>query len=351
LGLIAFYCTSKGNKVMSSDNLPIAYRYSVGDISEMARAVAQSRMFGMDQAQAMTLMLLAQAKGIHPIQAVERYHVIQGRPAMKADAMMADFQAAGGTVNWTERSDKAWEGVFTHPTHAPSGLPVRFTIEDAKRAGLLGNPTWNKYPGNMLRARVISNAIRTILPGIVAGIYTPEEAADLEHASNGISLPAHGTTIPTDPEEPREDEILPPRRRSIDARSLLELIQDGVDKVNREFFGDQISPDSEAIINVFEVQRHLLKAAILGGYIPDPGRISQSRCHTLLADFYRDSEGRKWIRRNLVSYLTSRLEEARDAVWARQEASAREEVEAIQKETSAESETVNTREREPGDDG
>jgi hypothetical protein len=156
------------------------YHISVGDVEVMAKHAAASRLFGMDESQAFTLMMLAQAKGIHPIQALERYHVIQNRPAMKADAMFADFQAAGGTVRWVERTNTAWEGIFTHPVQAPNGESIRFTIEDAKRAGLLDNKMWTKYPSNMLKARVISNGIRLILPGIVAGIYTPEEAVDFD---------------------------------------------------------------------------------------------------------------------------------------------------------------------------
>lgn len=326
---------------MSNENLPIAYRYSVQDVSEMARAVAQSRMFGMDQAQAMTLMLLAQAKGIHPIQAVERYHVIQGRPAMKADAMLADFQAAGGTVEWTERSEKAWEGTFTHPTHAPNGLPVRFTLDDAKRAGLLNNPTWTKYPGNMLRARVISNAIRTIMPGIVAGIYTPEEASDMEFPQ----IPSEPSLHRTEPSPRREriihganPEVSEPRKPS-DQRSLSEIIQAGVDKVNNQFAEEH--ENAEPIINGFEVQRHLLKAAIAEGQIPDPGKVAQGRCHVLLVDFYRTPEGRHWIRRNLGSYLVHRLQEAQDQV------SKRDEVESIEEEAVS----AEIQEREPGEDG
>lgn len=80
--------------------------YLVNEIESMAKQVGRSGLFGMNEAQAFTLMLLANAKGIHPIQAVERYHVVQGRPAMKADAMLADFQQRGGTVKWVTMTDQ-----------------------------------------------------------------------------------------------------------------------------------------------------------------------------------------------------------------------------------------------------
>jgi hypothetical protein len=162
----------------TTDAPPMQY-HSVSDIKEMARAVAQSRLFGLDESQAITLMLLAQAKGIHPIQAVERYHVIQGRPAMKADAMLADFFASGGTVDWGQHDHQKCEGTFTAPG-VKSPVPIAWTIEDAKKADLLKNPMWAKYTRQMLRARVISEGIRMTMPGIIAGIYTPEEVADFE---------------------------------------------------------------------------------------------------------------------------------------------------------------------------
>lgn len=170
-------------------------QWSVQDIEVMADRVAKSRLFGLDASQAFTLMLLCQAEGIHPVKAVQRYHVIQGRPAMKADAMLADFLRIGGTVKWITESDdrEKCEAIFTHPKYAPEGKSVRFNMADAKSAGLTGNSTWQKYPANMLRARVVSNGVRMIAPGIVAGLYTPEEVQDMD------PLPATATVV-----EPRE---------------------------------------------------------------------------------------------------------------------------------------------------
>ena len=49
-------------------------------------------------------------------------------------------------------------------------------MERAKRAGLLGNPSWQKYPAAMLRARAISEAARAWANDALYGfIYTPEE--------------------------------------------------------------------------------------------------------------------------------------------------------------------------------
>jgi len=43
----------------------------------------------------------------------------------------------------------------------------RFTIADAKRAGLLGGDNWRNYPKNMLYARAMANGIRFIFPDLI----------------------------------------------------------------------------------------------------------------------------------------------------------------------------------------
>lgn len=149
-------------------------------IELMAKRVAASRLFpGIQTPEAaFTLMLLCQSEGLHPMQAVRRYHIIEGRPSMRADAMLAEFQRQGGKVEWQERSESSVRAVFSHA--AGGSVTITWTIEDAKRAGLWGKGNWTKYPRHMLTARVISEGIRTVLPGVVAGIYTPEEVADFD---------------------------------------------------------------------------------------------------------------------------------------------------------------------------
>lgn len=151
----------------------------VSDLEKMATAVAKSGLFGIKTPeQAMALMLIAQAEGLHPAIAARDYHVIQGRPSLKADAMMARFQAAGGKVKWTEYTEKRVAGIFSHP--AGGEIEIDWTIDKAKTLGFLSKDNWKNYPRAMLRARCISEGIRTVFPGVVVGVYTPEEVEDFE---------------------------------------------------------------------------------------------------------------------------------------------------------------------------
>lgn len=151
----------------------------VNEIQTMASAVAKSGLFGIKTPeQAMALMLIAQAEGLHPAIAARDYHVIQGRPALKADAMLARFQAAGGKVKWTDYTESCVTGVFSHPQGGE--VSVTWTIEQAKKLGYLSKDNWKNFPRAMLRARCISEGIRTVYPGVVVGVYTPEEVEVLD---------------------------------------------------------------------------------------------------------------------------------------------------------------------------
>lgn len=148
-------------------------------IQTMAAAVARSGLFGIKTAdQAMALMLIAQAEGLHPAIAARDYHIINGRPALKADAMLARFQSNGGKVEWRKYTDEAVSAVVSHPQGG--SVEIEWTYKMAERAGLTKNATWRQYPRQMLRARVISEGIRTVFPGVAVGVYTPEEVADFD---------------------------------------------------------------------------------------------------------------------------------------------------------------------------
>ena len=144
----------------------------------MAEVIAESKLFGIQNAkQALALGLLCQAEGRHIGEAGRDYHIISGKPTLKSEIMLARFQAAGGKVEWHEYTQESVSGTFTHPQ--AGSLKVTWTIQDAKRAGLLSNPTWQKYPRQMLRNRVTSEGIRSTYPGVLSGCYTPEEITDM----------------------------------------------------------------------------------------------------------------------------------------------------------------------------
>jgi hypothetical protein len=172
-------------------NLP-ALIHSTADVDLIAKRAAESKLYpGISTPQAaFTLMMLCQADGLHPATALRRYHIIEGKPSMKADAMLAGFQNAGGKVRWLERTDLKVSAEFSHPSGGT--VTITWDMEQAKRAKLAQKDIWQKYPRQMLTARVISEGIRTILPAVVQGMYTPEEVQDFDEPR--AVAPARATT-------------------------------------------------------------------------------------------------------------------------------------------------------------
>ncbi|MDW8358091.1 hypothetical protein [Thermus sp.] len=256
----------------------LAVRWSLEDLERAARYMVKSGLFGLrSPEEAVALMLLAQAEGLHPAQAVREYHVIDGRPALRADAMLARFLAAGGRVEWHELSDQKAEATFSHP----QGGTVRlsWTIEDARRAGLLERKgsNWLRYPRAMLRARVISEGVRTVYPGVAVGVYTPEEVVEMAQEVPPPREPLEAKPEPTKAlESPSEDKPKRERIRGLlkalglskeEARQLASLV------VEREVasFGD-LEP-LEVDLLVAELERLVAQFEEDGVPVPDRAEV------------------------------------------------------------------------------
>ena len=158
------------------------------DIEKMGKAVSQSGLFGVKtEAQAIALMLIAQAYGQHPAIAAMEYHIIAGKPSKKSEAMLASFIQAGGKVQWHKLDDTIADATFSHPSGGE--LRLSWDIKMAEKAGLLSKDgtLYKKYPRAMLRSRLIAEGVRTIYPAATGGMLAKEEAEDLADTSIDIS--------------------------------------------------------------------------------------------------------------------------------------------------------------------
>ena len=155
--------------------LPTSFDESI----RMASAIAKSGLFGCKTPeQAFALMLLADAEGLHPAAAARDYHIIDGKPSLKADAMLARYMGAGGKIEWLAREPEKVSAAFMHPSSGT--LTITWDRKRAEIAGFWGKSNWKKHPIQMLSARVISEGVRASFPGVVSGVYTPEEVSDFD---------------------------------------------------------------------------------------------------------------------------------------------------------------------------
>jgi hypothetical protein len=186
----------------------------MSDMERMALAIAKGRLFGSDDPNAvLTLCLVAQAEGKHPGLVLQQYHIIQGKPAKKAEAMLVDFLASGGKVEWHQLDDACADATFSHP----AGGSVRITWDDKRvqQAQLGGNPMHKKYPRQMKRSRCISEGVRTVFPGATSGMYVPEEVHDML-----AEQPARAT--PPAPKAQRARDLTPEPRPEPEQQQLPE---------------------------------------------------------------------------------------------------------------------------------
>lgn len=187
------------------------------EVKQMAVAVASSGMFGMKTPeQALTLMMLAQAEGLHPITAARDYDIISGRPSKKAEAMLRDFLKSGGHVKWHKLGDDGASATFTHPEGGE--VVVDWDVKRATAAELWGKGMWKKYPRQMFRSRVVSEGVRTVYPLATGGLYVPEEVQDFAAKPGPIDVPNETPSAPTPAptQPPPSQEAWDPPAESID---------------------------------------------------------------------------------------------------------------------------------------
>lgn len=131
-----------------------------------------------------------------PLDIVRTYHVTaDGKLVKKALAQLAEFRQKGGKHKWLNSGDTSaakreeWKAVGEF-TFEGNTYKVEFSMDDADRQGLVRpKSNWEKTPGNMLRARVITNALGMLCPEIVAGSADVPEEEDPEITPKAPLLP------------------------------------------------------------------------------------------------------------------------------------------------------------------
>jgi len=148
--------------------------------------------------QAVIIALKGRELGIPPMQAFSSISVINGKPCLGSELMLALVYKhhPQAVVNFLESTNE----VCKLEAKRPGGKMCTwtFTIDDAKRAGLLGKGPWQQYPGNMLRWRCISNMCKAVFPDAVMGCYTPEEmGANVNEEGEIIDVPQQAQIVAT----------------------------------------------------------------------------------------------------------------------------------------------------------
>jgi hypothetical protein len=121
--------------------------------------------------------------GLSPMQSLQSIAVINGRPTIWGDAALALVQSSPVCEyvrEYTEGEGDALVAVCEAKRRGyPAPTVVRFSVADAKKAGLWGKSgPWQQYPARMMTLRARGFALRNAFADALRGLITAEEAQD-----------------------------------------------------------------------------------------------------------------------------------------------------------------------------
>lgn len=158
---------------------------------------------------AVAVLLKGRELGIPAMQALANIAIINGKPTVQAELMMALVKRAyGRDVIWVEESTDQYAKVGYLVHHKPRFYS--YTMEMAKTANLANGPTYKQHPAAMLRARTISAVCRMEFPEVIGGMYAPGELGEdvrVDEATGevvSVDYTPRTPTVTVEPPNPEE---------------------------------------------------------------------------------------------------------------------------------------------------
>lgn len=117
--------------------------------------------------------------GLQPMQAMQNIAVINGRPSLWGDAVIALVKSSPACEYVVEETSDDM-AVCRVKRHGEPEQSRTFTKADALKAGLLNKAgPWTQYPKRMLQMRARSWALRDVFPDVLRGMPIAEELQDM----------------------------------------------------------------------------------------------------------------------------------------------------------------------------
>ena len=199
-------------------------------------------------------MQLGMEMGLPAMAAIQNIMVVNGRPSIWGDAMLAVCRKPGifDEKEFVEKHSDDGKIASCWVRRLPDGNVIcrQYSMEDAKRAGLLGKDNWIKYQKRMLQMRARSWALKDAFPDLLLGLLTVEESQDIPPAGISDAAAAHIEHIkrerervtihdvtnvepdmepPSNPPTPEEvDENAPTDDQIINGRAMIKRIEAAV---------------------------------------------------------------------------------------------------------------------------
>ena len=123
---------------------------------------------------ALAIMQKGKELGIPPMEAMSSINVIQGKPSVSPQLMLALARRTGELEDLQmDVSDKVAN--VTVKRKGQSQYTTTFGIKEATDLGLIGKDNYKKQPGVMFQWRALAQNLRVTFPDAIAGLYLVEE--------------------------------------------------------------------------------------------------------------------------------------------------------------------------------
>jgi len=160
---------------------------SLDEAFRVSQAIAASGLApkGIDKPEQIMVAIMAGAElGLAPFQSLQSFAVVNGRPTLWGDGLLAVVRAQGVRVReWIEGEG---DHMVAHceAIRPDTGEEVAraFSVADAKKAGLWAKQgPWQQYPRRMLQMRARALALRDGCADMLRGMQVREEVEDYTH--------------------------------------------------------------------------------------------------------------------------------------------------------------------------
>lgn len=123
-------------------------------------------------------ILYGREVGLPPMTALNMTYVVEGKPAISAEAMRALVLAAGHELEFVESTGAVCR-MRARRRGSETWTELAWTLDMARAAGLLGKAVWKSYPRALLAARCSTELCRMVFPDVIHGFRSLEELEDM----------------------------------------------------------------------------------------------------------------------------------------------------------------------------
>ena len=117
--------------------------------------------------------------GLKPLQAMQNLAIINGRPSLWGDAVIA-LARSSPLCEFIIETDDGHTATCRVKRRGEPEQSRTFSMDDAKTAGLQGKAgPWTQYPKRMRQMRARAFALRDVFPDVLRGLPIAEEVMDM----------------------------------------------------------------------------------------------------------------------------------------------------------------------------